>query len=87
MVWDRGPNESKDRASIQKQLTQGKIDVVFHGSKLRGGLYTSQARGSPQLVAANRRTGCSSNTATSRPIYRGTSRILGSGAPWSLVGR
>jgi bifunctional non-homologous end joining protein LigD len=37
MVWDKGKYESKDRTAPEDQLARGKIDVVLHGEKLRGG--------------------------------------------------
>ena len=37
MVWDKGKYESKDRTAPEDQLARGKIDVVLHGKKLRGG--------------------------------------------------
>jgi bifunctional non-homologous end joining protein LigD len=37
MVWDRGGYEPKENVPADKQLGRGKIDVVLHGEKLRGG--------------------------------------------------
>jgi bifunctional non-homologous end joining protein LigD len=37
MVWDTGTYDPKNGIPPDKQLAQGKIDVVLHGSKLRGG--------------------------------------------------
>jgi bifunctional non-homologous end joining protein LigD len=37
MVWDTGPYEPLDGNSPSEQLARGKIDVVLHGTKLRGG--------------------------------------------------
>ena len=37
MVWDNGTYEPKDRTAPEEQLARGKIDVVLHGEKLRGG--------------------------------------------------
>src|SRR3977135_3935258 len=37
MVWDRGWYESADDLPIDRQLARGKIDIVLHGRKLRGG--------------------------------------------------
>src|ERR1700680_98368 len=37
MVWDTGTYEPKDDVSPDEQLARGKIDVVLHGTKLRGG--------------------------------------------------
>jgi bifunctional non-homologous end joining protein LigD len=37
MVWDMGTYEPQNGIPPDKQLAQGKIDVEFHGSKLRGG--------------------------------------------------
>lgn len=37
MVWDRGDYEPKDGVPPEEQLARGKIDVVLHGEKLRGG--------------------------------------------------
>lgn len=38
MVWDTGAYEPQDSsAPLDKQLGRGKIDVVLHGAKLRGG--------------------------------------------------
>lgn len=37
MVWDKGPYEPKDDVSLDRQLARGKIDIVLHGAKLRGG--------------------------------------------------
>jgi len=42
MVWDKGKYESKDRRVPEEQLAQGKIDVVLHGEKLRGGFTVIQ---------------------------------------------
>src|SRR5712671_3806697 len=47
MVWDKGPYDPKNRIPPDKQLAQGKIDVVLHGVKLRGGF---------TLVRATRRS-------------------------------
>jgi bifunctional non-homologous end joining protein LigD len=37
MVWDTGTYDSQDSVPPDRQLAQGKIDVVLHGRKLRGG--------------------------------------------------
>ena len=37
MVWDRGEYEPKDGVAPKEQLARGKIDVILHGKKLRGG--------------------------------------------------
>jgi bifunctional non-homologous end joining protein LigD len=37
MVWDTGPYQPLDGNSPSEQLARGKIDVVLHGTKLRGG--------------------------------------------------
>ena len=37
MVWDTGSYEPLDGNPPSKQLARGKIDVVLHGTKLRGG--------------------------------------------------
>ena len=37
MVWDTGAYDPKSGIPMDKQLAQGKIDVVLHGTKLRGG--------------------------------------------------
>ena len=37
MVWDTGPYEAQDGVPPDEQLARGKIDVVLHGTKLRGG--------------------------------------------------
>jgi bifunctional non-homologous end joining protein LigD len=37
MLWDRGSYEPKDGVPPDQQLARGKIDVVLHGEKLRGG--------------------------------------------------
>ena len=37
MVWDKGTYEPEADIPPDKQLDQGKIDVVLHGQKLRGG--------------------------------------------------
>src|SRR6202022_5208431 len=37
MVWDTGPYEPLDSKSPSEQLARGKIDVMLHGTKLRGG--------------------------------------------------
>jgi len=37
MVWDTGPYESHAGIPPEEQLARGKIDVVLHGTKLRGG--------------------------------------------------
>jgi bifunctional non-homologous end joining protein LigD len=37
MVWDTGTYEPRDGIPPDEQLARGKIDVVLHGAKLRGG--------------------------------------------------
>jgi bifunctional non-homologous end joining protein LigD len=37
MVWDKGWYEPASGLPVDRQLAQGKIDVVLHGRKLRGG--------------------------------------------------
>jgi bifunctional non-homologous end joining protein LigD len=37
MVWDTGKYDPKNSIPANKQLAQGKIDIVLHGIKLRGG--------------------------------------------------
>src|SRR5919106_491906 len=37
MVWDKGTYEPEDGLPPEEQLARGKIDVVLHGEKLRGG--------------------------------------------------
>ena len=37
MVWDRGPYEPEGSIPPDEQLARGKLDVVLHGQKLRGG--------------------------------------------------
>jgi bifunctional non-homologous end joining protein LigD len=37
MVWDTGPYHPLDGNSPSEQLARGKIDIVLHGTKLRGG--------------------------------------------------
>jgi bifunctional non-homologous end joining protein LigD len=37
MVWDRGQYEPKDGVAPEEHLARGKIDVILHGKKLRGG--------------------------------------------------
>jgi bifunctional non-homologous end joining protein LigD len=37
MVWDKGSYEPADGTSPNEQLARGKIDVMLHGHKLRGG--------------------------------------------------
>jgi bifunctional non-homologous end joining protein LigD len=37
VVWDTGPYEPLDGKSSSEQLARGKIDVMLHGTKLRGG--------------------------------------------------
>jgi bifunctional non-homologous end joining protein LigD len=37
IVWDRGWYESADDSPTDRQLARGKIDIVLHGRKLRGG--------------------------------------------------
>jgi bifunctional non-homologous end joining protein LigD len=37
MVWDTGTYDPQNDIPPDKQLAQGKIDVVLHGAKLRGG--------------------------------------------------
>ena len=37
MVWDTGTYARQNDIPPDKQLAQGKIDVVLHGAKLRGG--------------------------------------------------
>ena len=37
MVWDKGTYEPDDGIPLDVQLARGKIDVLLHGKKLRGG--------------------------------------------------
>ncbi len=37
MVWDKGTYEPANDIPLDRQLAKGKIDVVLHGRKLRGG--------------------------------------------------
>jgi bifunctional non-homologous end joining protein LigD len=37
MVWDKGTYKPEDGVPPDEQLARGKIDVVLHGKKLRGG--------------------------------------------------
>src|SRR6202030_1410904 len=37
MVWDTGQYQPLDGVSASEQLARGKIDVMLHGTKLRGG--------------------------------------------------
>jgi bifunctional non-homologous end joining protein LigD len=37
MVWDKGDYEPEDGIPPEEQLARGKIDVILHGEKLRGG--------------------------------------------------
>jgi bifunctional non-homologous end joining protein LigD len=37
MVWDRGKYQPEKKVPVDQELSQGKIDVVLHGEKLRGG--------------------------------------------------
>jgi bifunctional non-homologous end joining protein LigD len=37
MIWDKGWYEPADDIAIDQQLARGKIDIVLHGRKLRGG--------------------------------------------------
>lgn len=37
MVWDKGTYEPKDGVPPERQLARGKLDIVLHGVKLRGG--------------------------------------------------
>jgi len=47
MVWDRGDYEPKDGVPPEEQLARGKIDVVLHGEKLRGGFTLIRTGRSP----------------------------------------
>ena len=55
IVWERGTYEPKDGTSPKAQLARGKIDVVLHGDKLRGGftLVRSGKRGAGRRAAEN----------------------------------
>ena len=44
MVWDRGQYEPKDGVAPEEQLARGKIDVILHGKKLRGGFTLVRTR-------------------------------------------
>jgi bifunctional non-homologous end joining protein LigD len=37
MVWDRGTYDPQNDSPLEKQLLQGKVEIVLHGTKLRGG--------------------------------------------------
>ncbi len=37
MVWDKGAYDPQGDLSPERQLAQGKVKVVLHGKKLRGG--------------------------------------------------
>jgi bifunctional non-homologous end joining protein LigD len=37
MVWDKGWYEPADEIPMDQRLARGKIDIVLHGRKLRGG--------------------------------------------------
>jgi bifunctional non-homologous end joining protein LigD len=37
IVWDKGWYEHADDISMDRQVARGKIDIVLHGRKLRGG--------------------------------------------------
>jgi bifunctional non-homologous end joining protein LigD len=37
MVWDKGWYEAANGIPIDRQLARGKVDIVMHGRKLRGG--------------------------------------------------
>lgn len=52
MVWDKGSYEPKDGVPPSEQLPRGKIDVILHGQKLRGGFTLVRTGMGP----ANRRT-------------------------------
>jgi bifunctional non-homologous end joining protein LigD len=46
MVWDRGTYDPQNDSPPEKQLVQGKIEVVLHGTKLRGGFALIRTRSS-----------------------------------------
>ncbi len=50
MVWDEGTYKSKDGVLPEEQLARGKIDVLLHGKKLRGGITLVRTR----IAAAHR---------------------------------
>ena len=55
MVWDRGRYEPEGSASAARQLERGKIDVVLHGEKLRGGFTLIRTgRGSAERASRTR---------------------------------
>ena len=53
MVWDRGTYDSKNGVPPEQQLARGKIDVVLHGTKLRGG-FTLIRTGKRSTASNNR---------------------------------
>jgi bifunctional non-homologous end joining protein LigD len=46
MVWGKGTYEAENGIAPDEQLARGKIDVVLHGNKLRGG-FTLVRTGKP----------------------------------------
>jgi bifunctional non-homologous end joining protein LigD len=55
MVWDRGRYQPEEDIPADKQLSHGRIDMVLHGEKLRGGFTLIHRRqGSADPVQRNR---------------------------------
>ena len=55
MVWDRGRYQTEGDIPADKQLSRGRIDMVLHGEKLRGGFtLIHQEQGSPDSGRRNR---------------------------------
>lgn len=54
MIWDKGTYEPEDGIPPGEQLARGKIDVVLHGKKLRGG-FTLVQTGKPSAVPNERK--------------------------------
>jgi bifunctional non-homologous end joining protein LigD len=55
MVWDRGPYEPAEDVPPEDQLAHGKLDVVLHGQKLRGGFTLVRTRASPAAPGTQER--------------------------------
>jgi bifunctional non-homologous end joining protein LigD len=47
MVWDTGTYDPQNGIPQHTQLARGKIDVVLHGTKLRGGFTVRTGLGCP----------------------------------------
>jgi hypothetical protein len=76
MVWDGGHYEPQGGATAE-QLARGKIDVVLHGDKLRGG-FTLVRTGKAPSIRAKADAGCWSSSATRTPIRHDAEECLDS---------